>query len=142
MQITPSKTSASSDQIIPRIKPPRGVSFSWRYFVTGSSKFSISQRSANYFRSLLDRLKNLSLQTSDTILACRSPSLRAHPIDFTKRQVTEDRFGFPKEKEIVTEPYQLSISYNLGRIHGWFDNDIFYIRWLDPDHELEPGQRN
>jgi len=142
MQITPSKVSASSDQIKPRIQPPRGVSFSWRYYKHGTSKFTVSRQERVYFCALLLRLRDLSQQTQDEIIATRNQSLRAHPINFNDPDITENSFGFPKEKEIITTPYQISISTNRGRIHGWFDNDIFYIRWLDPDHELDPRHRN
>jgi hypothetical protein len=41
------------------------------------------------------------------------------------------------EDEFTQDKYQLTISTNEhGRIHGFFILDVFYVVWLDPDHEL------
>jgi hypothetical protein len=66
----------------------------------------------------------------------RSQSLRYHPIKW--RETTEPNgFGIPNEKELVTVPYQFSLSTNEhGRVHGFFIEDMFYIVWLDPNHNL------
>ncbi len=66
----------------------------------------------------------------------RSQSLRCHPIKW--RETTEPHgFRIPNEKELVTIPYQFSLSTNEhGRVHGFFIEDVFYIVWLDPNHNL------
>jgi hypothetical protein len=77
----------------------------------------------------------VSSWTFQELIRNRSSALRCHPIDWD--DTTEECFGFPKEEEIVSIPYQFSLSSNEhGRVHGFFINEIFYIVWLDPDHNL------
>ena len=66
----------------------------------------------------------------------RSQSLRCHPIKW--RETTEPNgFGIPNEKELVTIPYQFSLSTNEhGRVHGVFVGEIFVVERLDPEHKL------
>ena len=75
--------------------------------------------------------------TLQDLLKNRSKSLRCHPIDW--KDTTEPYgFGIPNEEKIVLDPpYQFQISANEhGRVHGFFRDNVFYIVWLDPDHNL------
>lgn len=127
----------SSSEIKPSFikTPPKGVSFSYKYLQTDHPKFSPAGREAAYLVALLERLRDVSSWASQELMSNRSSALRCHPIDWD--DTTEQCFGFPKEEEIVSIPYQFSLSSNEhGRVHGFFINEIFYIVWLDPDHNL------
>lgn len=51
--------------------------------------------------------------------------------------MSEDCFGIPNEEGIVTEPWQFCILQGQhGRAHGFIMNNVFYIRWFDPEHKL------
>ncbi|MCT7972974.1 hypothetical protein [Laspinema olomoucense] len=65
-------------------------------------------------------------------------NLRCHPLDWSDRRVTEKCFGIPNEEQLVDTPYQLfQLSANeYGRVHGFFIENISYIVWLDPNHNL------
>jgi len=64
-----------------------------------------------------------------------SKTLRCHKIKWN--EVTEDSFGMTNEDQLVSNPYQFQITANAyGRIHGFFINEVFFIRWLDPHHNL------
>ncbi len=117
-------------------KPPKVLGFSFKYLQTQNEKFSIRDRDANYFTAFLERLRDLSTLTAQEVKMNRSQSLRCHPIKW--RETTEPNgFGIANEKELVTIPYQFSLSSNEhGRVHGFFIEDIFYIVWLDPNHNL------
>jgi len=117
-------------------KAPETLGFSFKYLQTQNEKFSICDRDPNYFTAFLERLRDLSTLTAQEIKMNRSQSLRCHPIK--GRETTEPNgFGIPNEKELVTIPYQFSLSTNEhGRVHGFFIEDIFYIVWLDPNHNL------
>lgn len=124
-------------KIVPsQAKPPEGLRFSFKYLQTQNEKFSIRDRDPNYFTAFLERLRDLSTLTAQEIKMNRSQSLRCHPIKW--RETTEPNgFGIPNEKELVTIPYQFSLSTNEhGRVHGFFIEDVFYIVWLDPNHNL------
>jgi hypothetical protein len=121
-----------------KLKPPQGISFSFKYYQDGHSKFSCSEKEVIYWLTLLDRLKALSSLSAQELLVNRSSSLRCHPIKW--EDTSESSFGLPNEEQLVDTPYQFSLSSNEhGRVHGFFIGEIFYIVWLDPDHLLYPA---
>lgn len=122
---------------------PPTVSFSFKYLKRGTNKFPLSPSGASsYYSCLLERLQDLSTMTVSEIMNSRSPSLRCHPIDWDDPNVTEKCFGFPNEEVIVDTPYQISVSSNkYGRIHGFFIGNVFYVVWLDPEHNLYKRKR-
>lgn len=136
-KIKKTEPKRSSSEIKPSFikTPPKGVSFSYKYLQTDHPKFSLAEREPAYLVALLERLRDVSSWASQELMSNRSSALRCHPIDWD--DTTEQCFGFPKEEEIVSIPYQFSLSSNEhGRVHGFFINEIFYIVWLDPDHKL------
>ena len=122
-----------------KLKPPQGISFSFKYYQDSNSKFSCREKEVIYWLTLLDRLKALSSLTAQELLVNRSSTLRCHPIKW--EDTSESGFGLPNEEQLVDIPYQFSISSNEhGRVHGFFINEIFYIVWLDPDHLFYPAK--
>jgi hypothetical protein len=132
---TRNKQSTSEIKRIP-VEIPKGISFSFRYLQNDAQKFTVQNRDARYFESLLMRLRDLSTLTFAEIINNRSKSLRCHLIDW--EDTTEPNgFGIPNEEQIVNSAYQFQISSNEhGRVHGFFLENIFYIVWLDPNHNL------
>jgi hypothetical protein len=66
-----------------------------------------------------------------------SKALRCHDIEWEDAGVTEESFGLNNEEQLVDKPYQFSITQSMyGRVHGFFIEDIFFIRWIDKDHNL------
>ncbi len=122
-----------------KLKSPQGISFSFKYYHDGHSKFSCTEKEVIYWLTLLERLKALSSLTAQELLVNRSSTLRCHPIKW--EDTSESGFGLPNEEQLVDTPYQFSLSSNEhGRIHGFFIGEIFYIVWLDPDHLLYPAK--
>lgn len=121
-----------------KIEIPEGTVFSFRYYQDDKDKFLIRGRDARYWESLMRRLRDLSKLNVDEIINNRSKSIRSHPIDW--QDTTEPNgFGIPEEAQLVDTPYQFQISANEhGRVHGFFKENVFYIVWLDPDHNLYP----
>lgn len=129
--------SKKSQKIPP--KPSLSISFSFKYFQRDHSKFSGNSQAISYWLTLLDRLKALSSLTAQELLVNRSSSLRCHPIRWA--DTSENDFGIPNEEQLVDTPYQFSLSSNeYGRIHGFFIDEIFYVVWLDPNHQLYPSK--
>lgn len=123
-----------------KLTPPQGVSFSFKYFNNNHDKFSCVGRAGNYWTTLLSRLKDLSGLTALELRQGHNKTLRCHPIDWQSSGVSENCFGIPQEEQLVDIPYQFSLSSNEhGRVHGFFIDEVFYIVWLDPDHQLYPG---
>ena len=118
------------------VKIPEGVSFSFRYYQDDKDKFSIGGRDAKYLASLLRRLRDLSQLNAQEVINNQSKSLRCHGIVW-KNTTEASGFGIPNEDELVNMPYQFQISANeYGRVHGFFSENVFYVVWLDPDHNL------
>jgi hypothetical protein len=112
-----------------------GISFSYKYFQADHSTFCCKSRDTSYFLVLLERLRDLSRSTALELKQCRSSSLRCHPIKWS--DTTQDSFGIPNEEQLIDIPYQFSLSSNEhGRVHGFFIEEIFYVVWLDPNHDL------
>ena len=135
------KTQRSKDSqsgIKPTKLKLQGISFSFKYYQDGNSKFSCDDRTtAKYWITLLERLKALSGLSAQELLVNRSNALRCHPIKW--ENTSETGFGLPNEEQLVDTPYQFSLSSNeYGRVHGFFIDEIFYVVWLDPHHLLYP----
>ncbi|MDB9510111.1 hypothetical protein PN499_02670 [Kamptonema animale CS-326] len=127
---------SSAPREVVKVKIPEGISFSLLYYQDDKDKFSIRGRDAKYLASLLTRLRDLSQLKAQEIINNQSKSLRCHGIVW--QDTTEPNgFGLPNEDQLVNMPYQFQISANeYGRVHGFFSENIFYIVWLDPDHNL------
>lgn len=115
------------------------VCFNLQHFYQNHKKFSYHDRKPVYFCKLLERLKNLSTMTRKDLMGSRSKSIRFNPIDFNRKDVSEDSFNLMSE-DADDNAFEFSVSANEhGRVHGFFIGNIFYIVWLDPDHKLCPN---
>lgn len=45
-----------------------------------------------------------------------------------------------KSEEIISRAFELSVSKNSGRLHGFVWNNTFNVVWFDPAHNLYPGK--
>lgn len=142
-KINPTSPHSGGGKYVPAIEVPRngGVSFNFKRLCIKGEKFDYRKRDVSYFLALVERLKSLCYMSRIELLTNRSNSLRCHQIDFLDSGVSEDTFGVLGE-DIDNDAWQMEISANAhGRIHGYFVGDVFYVVWLDPDHELCPGSR-
>lgn len=53
-------------------------------------------------------------------------------------QTRDDDGSLSQAKEITSNAFELSLSKNYGRIHGFIWNSTFHIVWFDPGHNLYP----
>ena len=123
---------------LPPLTPtrPPALSFSFRYFVH-RPPFGVPGGSPTYLLALLERLRDLCSLTATELRANRHRALRCHPIRWPD---TTEPNGFAHLNAAIREqatPYQFSLSGNeYGRVHGFFDGDVFFVIWLDPEHRL------
>lgn len=123
---------------IPPVPPPerRGLSFSFRHFVN-REPFDVARGSETYPLVLLERLRDLCSMTALELQTGRNKALRCHLIDWDD---TTEPHGFDHLNQYLREQvvaYQFSVSSNEhGRVHGFFIDDVFYVVWLDPGHQL------
>lgn len=112
--------------------------FSFKHLDTTHEKFLIQGRDCLYFTKVFERLKNLSSFKVSEIFSNRSSSLRAHPIDW---ETSSEKDGFARLNEQLKQipAYQFQISANEhGRVHGFILDNIFFVIWFDPVHNLYP----
>lgn len=119
----------------PATRSEEYVSFSYKYLETKNPKFGYQEKNNNYFNALIDRLRSLSMLTPTELRRNAGRGLRCHTVNWM--DTTEACFGIPQEDEIVDTAWELQLSGNeYGRMFGFFIQSVFYIRWLDPDHNL------
>lgn len=113
------------------------IKFSYKYLDIHHDKFTVEDRETAYFLRFIQRLKDLSSFTVFELQTNRSKSLRFHDVDWN--DTSESGFGLPNEAQLFDRPWQFEISANEhGRVHGFFIRNVFYIVWLDPNHDLYP----
>lgn len=121
-----------------KINRPHGISFSFKHLERKEKKFDyveFNEKNRLFFESLIQRLKDYSTMNRMDLINAHSKATRCHSIDW--KDTTENSFGLTREDDLVDVPFQLTISANRnGRIHGFFIDETFYIRWLDPHHNL------
>jgi hypothetical protein len=116
--------------------PAPTLSFSLKY-LQDHPHFDPSGRNVDYFRTLLARIRDLCTLQVLEFRNQRSKTLRIHRIEFGDARVTVTGFGIPGGEEYDEEAWQFALSANEhGRVHGFLIADTFYVRWLDPDHNL------
>jgi len=115
------------------------LSFSLRFLDCHHAVFSFDGREPHYYGQLLRRLQDLSTLQAQELVSNRSKALRAHPIDFTATNVSATSFGVQGWEDIDEFAYQFQVAQSLGRVHGFLIDNVFYVRWIDPDHKLYPG---
>ncbi len=112
--------------------------FSFRYLDLKHKKFGIARRDGKYLSSILDRFKSLSEMRAKELLTSRSGSLRVHEITWKD---TSEPGGFtalnPQLREWPAHQFQVSANKH-GRVHGFFIESVFFVVWLDPEHNLYP----
>jgi hypothetical protein len=53
-------------------------------------------------------------------------------------QTRDDESSEAQAKEIVNRAFEISLSKNYGRVHGFVWNNVFNVVWFDPAHNLFP----
>lgn len=120
-------------------QPWQPLRFSFKYLDTTHPAFDIRDCEVGYYVRLLQRLRDLSGLTVAEFRLRSSKAVRVHPINFHSDPVSVRSFGL-REVPADERAWQFSVSANEhGRVHGFLMGNIFFIRWLDPDHNLYAG---
>ena len=116
--------------------PELPLVFSFKYFDNSDNKMCPYNFQKNYTQSLMQRLNTLSSWTVQEFTARQDKNLRNHSHDWSK---TTRPKGFAHLNEHLQnyKGWQFQISSNKhGRVHGFIIDNIFYVVWLDQDHQL------
>ena len=111
------------------------ISFSFACFDRSHELFNLGGNtddgviSGKWFVELLDCLKNVGNMTIPEMRQSKTHEL--HPIDWEHIKNTNP----PKNSEQL-EFWQFRISKSKGRVIGFILENVFYVVWLDPYHNL------
>lgn len=111
----------------------KGFSFSFSCFDRTHKLFNLGDNnsdgvvSGKWFLDLVDCLKSVSNQT---IPELRVSTHDLHPVDWSSANTD------PPEGSEQQEYWQFRINKSRGRVIGFLIDDVFYIVWLDPHHNL------
>ncbi len=138
----PKKPTITHNGVIKHPPAPteKKVCFSFKNLQLDHKRFNLRSVGKNYLPKLVARLKDISGMPMKELCLSDSPTLRMNRIYWDK--ASENGFGIPNGKELDDEPWEFSITRSShGRVHGYIVDNIFYIRWLDPDHKLFPWKK-
>lgn len=97
--------------------------------------FNLASSCSNWTFDLFNMLKNISKISSEKLLRGEYKTYRIHNHERATPPVP-----LPDGVELK-DCYQLRISTSKGGIHGVFVNNVFYIIWVDPLHNMYPDDR-
>ncbi|MFH1030224.1 MAG: hypothetical protein V1770_03125 [bacterium] len=145
-KIKPTEINFNTPHIKPsQIDETKKVSFNFRRLQNITNKFEYHNKNTNYFNCLITRLcevSKMSRKEMTIVNQGKHCGLRCHQIDFKDNTVTENGFGIPGNDELDEDAWQFSLNSNEhGRIHGYFVGSIFFIVWLDPEHNLYKNKK-
>ena len=83
-------------------------------------------------------MRDLSREAIGGLTTSRTnAATRFHRIDFSDPKVSETGFGINHWEEYDDDAWQFSLSVNEhGRVHGFLIENVFYVVWFDPQHQL------
>ena len=120
----------------------KSLVFSYKYVAFPRDKFQLNDRDFNYYLALFNRLKEACKLTCAQFLNNRTKTWRTHPIDWDD---TTEPSGFSHLNSQLRDlpAWQFNISRDEhGRVHGFVIDDVFYLIWFDPKHELYNGKKH
>lgn len=98
--------------------------------------FNLDGTCANWSSELFEMLKNISSINKEKLLsgAYAKSTYRVH-----SHENASPPSSLPEGVELK-DCYQIRISKSKGGIHGVFFDNVFYIIWLDPLHNMYPNE--
>lgn len=112
------------------------LTFSFQFF-REREPFVLARSAPGYVSAVFERLRDVCGMEVAAFRTAGGSSLRSHAIDWA---ATTEPNGFEHLNAAMREqivPWQFSISANEhGRIHGFLAEQVFYVVWFDPGHEL------
>lgn len=114
----------------------RGISFSFEILQT-TEYFDLDRTCVNWSVDLFNMLKNVSSIKKEDLLSgsYAKSTYRVH-----SHENANPPSELPEGVELK-DCYQIRISKSKGGIHGVFFDDVFYVIWLDPLHNMYPDEK-
>ena len=115
------------------------VSFSFKYLELEHEKFCLPDTTTktDYFAVFCEKIQSICTMKCQEFRQA-GKTLRSHNINWWR---TTEPTGFahlPQQLQDF-EAWQLSLRReDLGRVHGFFIGDVFFVVWIDHEHKLYP----
>lgn len=97
--------------------------------------FNLDATCPNWAAELFDMLKNVSNYSKTDLLSGKLRTYRVHD-----HETASPPDPLP-EGVALKDCYQIRISKSKGGIHGVFNENTFYVIWLDPQHNMYPDDK-
>ena len=126
---------------------PTELHISYRYLCTNNKKYSLdlitdSREKISLYNAMINKLIEYS-NIDDFKKSFSDRSYKKHnhihPINWKDPQIKEQCFTCLDSnfmEQIKDDCWQLGIDNHKFRVHGFFIENVFYIVWLDPNHNL------
>ncbi|QHZ50947.1 hypothetical protein [Paenibacillus larvae] len=115
------------------------VLFSWKFFDRWEHLFNLGSAEKEWYINLVDTLKSISCMKVSEFKGQRSLRVHSHKWDEVSKRYP---LGSDLLQQIEQDTLQFAISKASGRVHGFVIDNVFYIVWLDKEHNLYPMQRH
>ena len=118
----------------PEISFKHGISFSFE-ILEKTEYFNLDSTCTNWANELFEMMKNVSQVNQAQLTGNTYKTYRVHP-----HGNAHSPSPFP-ENIAQKDCYQIRLSKSKGAIHGVFYENVFYVIWLDPLHNMYPDSR-
>ena len=156
-----SKYQRISDDSHTRVKK-ESLQLSFDFIDWTTRDFFIHGLANTYYEKLFDCLATLKQSPINSITGQIHPSLAPKFINFRGKDSTATKKAFPdslkqkladllrtetvdaadavaRAEETIFQAFEISLSKNYGRIHGFVHSNVFHVVWFDPAHNLFLG---
>ena len=108
------------------------IKISFQFFERENKLFNLGEVESEWFVELLDTLQLLTQITKKQLFGEYKDKFKPHPYsDVDKLNFKDDML-----LNMQNEAYQLRITKSKGRIHGFFVENTYYIRFIDRWHNM------
>lgn len=111
-----------------------GITFSFEA-LEKTEYFNLDSTCENWSSDLFEMLKDISSIRKESLIAGEYGIYRIH-----NHEKAKPPSNLPEGVELK-DFYQIRISKSKGGIHGVFNENVFYIIWLDPHHNMYPDPK-
>ncbi|MGG4552624.1 hypothetical protein [Paenibacillus humicus] len=118
------------------------IVFSWKFFDKDHEAFNCGNSKVGWFINLMETMKHISEMTLMEYIQCTGKPLRVHNHKWSDVAFTFEHLKKELREQIENDTTQFALSTSGGRVHGFLIENLLFVVWLDPEHNLYPGDRD
>jgi hypothetical protein len=118
------------------------VMFSFHFLDLQHKAFNCGRTNESWFLHLFENLREISKLSRNEFVVQQRNHYDVHPHDFNKTEFHYKESLPAGYFEQLNEDWciQFRLSSSGGRVHGFMIDNTFYVLWLDPHHNMNPGE--